>query len=89
MLQGKKTLPRAAMLDRIAQRVAEHMAGGAPMERAWDPVANKPTENSQDQGVLERPLNSAALAGALLAVAKGNQALVRPLFTGNYKFLIA
>lgn len=38
MLQGKKTLPRAAMLDRIAQRVAEHMAGGAPMERAWDPV---------------------------------------------------
>lgn len=58
-------------------------------KRAWDPVANKPTENSQDQGVLERPLNSAALAGALLAVAKGNQALVRPLFTGNYKFLIA
>lgn len=38
MLSGNRTIPRAAMLDRIAQRVAEHMASGAPMERAWDPV---------------------------------------------------
>lgn len=39
MLANGKPMPRAPALERIAQRVAEHLAKGAPRERAWEPVA--------------------------------------------------
>lgn len=57
-------------------------------KRHWDPVNNKPTPDTQEQGSLERPLAGAGLAGAVLAVAKGDKAMLRQVFTGRYEFLL-
>jgi hypothetical protein len=38
LLPGKRVPPRAAALERLAQRIAEQIARGVPRERAWEAV---------------------------------------------------
>jgi uncharacterized protein YkwD len=39
ILAGKRSMPRAASLERISQQVADGLASGRPRQRAWDSVA--------------------------------------------------
>jgi hypothetical protein len=56
-------------------------------KRQWDPSLNQLSQSTQDQAMLERPMNNGALAGLLYAVAQGKKARVKPLFSGDFDFL--